>query len=109
MGYNSNSASYRIFNKRTLIVKSSIHVTFDESNLSKAENDSTSDVDRLTTDLGNLDLLKDDDATPEPDIVDQDAPEANEGLPKERSWTKHHPASNIIRNPDQGVTTRRRF
>ena len=56
-----------------------------------------------------MDLLKDDDATPEPIIVAQDAPEANEGQPKERRWTKHHPASNIIENLDQGVTTRRRF
>ena len=98
MGYNSNSASYKTFNKRTLIVESSVHVTFDESNLPKVENGSTFDVDRLTTDLEDLDLLKDDDATPEPVIVDQDAPEADEGLPKERRWTKHHPASNIIKN-----------
>ena len=56
-----------------------------------------------------MDLLKDDEAVPEPIIVDQDAPEADEELPKERRWTKHHPASNIIENLDQGVTTRRRF
>ena len=109
LGYNLNSASYRIFNKRTLIVESSLHVTFDESNLSKAQNGSASVVDRLTIDLEDLDLLKDDDATPEPVIVDQDAPEADEGLPKERRWTKHHPASNIIKDLDQRVTTRGRF
>ena len=39
LGYDSNSASYRIFNKKTLIVESSVHVTFDESNLPKAECD----------------------------------------------------------------------
>ena len=109
MGYNSNSASYRIFNKRTLIVKSSVHITVDESNLPKIENGSTSDVNRLTTDLEDLDLLKDDEAAPEPIIVDQDAPEADEGLPKEQRWTKHHPALNIIENPDQGVTIRKRL
>ena len=98
-----------MFNKRTLTIESSVHVTFDESNLPKAENGSTSDVDRITTDLEDLDLLKDDDPTPEPVIVDQVAPEVDEGLSKERRWTKHHPASNIIGNPDQGVTTRRRF
>ena len=109
LGYNSNSASYKVFNKRTLIIESSVHVTFDESNLPKAENDSASDVDRLTTDLEDVDLLKDDEATPEPIIVDQDAPEADEDLPKERRWTKHHSTSNIIKNPNQGVTTRGRF
>ena len=84
LGYDSNSASYRIFNKRTLIVETSVHVTFDESNLSKAENGSASDVDRITTDLEDLDLLKDDEAVSEPIIVDQDAPEADEELLKER-------------------------
>ena len=70
LGYNSNSASYRVFNKRTLIVESSVHVTFDESNLPKAEIDSASDVDMITTDLEDLDLLKDDVAAPELIIVD---------------------------------------
>ena len=83
LGYNSNSTSYRVFNKRTLIVESSVHVTFDESNRPKIENSSTYKVDRITTDLEDLDLLKNDEVVPEPILVDQDAPEANEGLPKE--------------------------
>ena len=86
LGYDSNSASYRIFNKRTLIVKISIHVTFDESNLPKVENGSASDVDKITTELEDLDLLKDDEDVPET-IVDQDAPEVDEELSKERRWT----------------------
>ena len=100
LGYDFNSASYKIFNKRTLIVETSVHVTFDESNLPKVENRSASDIDRVTTKLEDLDLLKDDEAIPEPTIVDQDAPEAAEELPKERRWTKHHPTSNIIENLD---------
>ena len=75
----------------------------------KAENGSASDVDRITSELEDLDLLKDDEIIPEPTIVDQDAPKVAEELPKERRWTKHHPTSNIIENPDQGVTTRGRF
>ena len=109
MGYDSNSASYEIFNKRTLIVETSVHVTFDESNLPKAENGSASNVDKITTGLEDLYLLKDDVDVSEPIIIDQDAPEAAEELPKERRWTKHHLTSNIIENPDQGVTTRGRF
>ena len=62
--YDSNSASYRVFNKRTLTVETSVHVTFDESNLPKAENGSASDIDRLTTELEDLNLLKDDEAIP---------------------------------------------
>ena len=84
LGYNSNSASYKIFNKRTLIVETSIHVTFDESNLSKVENGSASHIDKLTTELEDLDLLKDDESILEPTTVEQDVPEAVEELPKER-------------------------
>ena len=79
----SNSSSYRIFNKRTLSIESLVHITFDESNLPKAENDSASDVDKLTIELENLDLLKDDEVILEPISVEQDAPEATEELPKE--------------------------
>ena len=95
--------------KRTLTVETSIHVTFNESNLSKVENGSASDVDRLTTNLEDLDLLKDDEVTPEQTTVERDALEAAEELSKERRWTKYHPASNIIENPNQGVTTRGRL
>ena len=83
LGYDSNSTSYRIFNKRNLTVESSVRITFDESNLPKAEKGSASDVDRITSELEDLDLLKDDEVIPEPTIVDQDAPEAAEELPKE--------------------------
>ena len=64
-----------MFNKRTLTVEISVHVTFDESNLSKIEKDSAFDVDRLSIELEDLDLLKDDEAIPKPTTVEQDAPE----------------------------------
>ena len=69
--------------KKTLTVETSIHVTFDEYNLPKVENGSASDVNRLTTELEDLDVLKDDEAIPEPISVEQDASEAAEELPKE--------------------------
>ena len=31
LGYSSISKAYRVFNKRTLVVKESIHITFDET------------------------------------------------------------------------------
>ena len=57
-----------------------------------------------------MDLIKNDEAVApaEPD-AEEDAPTDVEDLLKERRWTKHHPASNIIENPDQRVTTRARF
>ena len=37
LGYLNSSKAYRVYNKRTLVVEESIHVTFDESNPSFAE------------------------------------------------------------------------
>ena len=34
LGYSNISKAYRIYNKRTLVIEESTHVTFDESNLS---------------------------------------------------------------------------
>ena len=46
LGYSSSSKAYRVFNKRTLVIEESIHVTFDESNSLDKEKGSTSyDVD----------------------------------------------------------------
>ena len=32
LGYSNSSKAYRVYNKRTLVVEESMHVTFDESN-----------------------------------------------------------------------------
>ena len=37
LGYSNSSKAYRVYNKRTLVVEESMHVTFDESNPSSAE------------------------------------------------------------------------
>ena len=37
LGYSNSSKAYRVYNKRTLIVEESMHVTFDESNPSSME------------------------------------------------------------------------
>ncbi|KAH9669926.1 hypothetical protein KPL70_021986 [Citrus sinensis] len=37
LGYSNSSKTYRVYNKRTLIVEESMHVTFDESNPSSTE------------------------------------------------------------------------
>ena len=57
LGYDSNSSYYKVFNKRTLTVESSVHVTFDETNLPKAEKNSSFD-DRLTDELEDFNLTK---------------------------------------------------
>ena len=37
LGYSNSSKAYRVYNKRTLVVEESMHVTFDESNPSSVE------------------------------------------------------------------------
>ncbi|KAH9697997.1 hypothetical protein KPL71_023833 [Citrus sinensis] len=37
LGYSNSSKAYRVYNKRTLVVEKSMHVTFDESNPSSTE------------------------------------------------------------------------
>ena len=37
LGYSNSSKAYRVYNKRTLVVEESMHITIDESNLSSAE------------------------------------------------------------------------
>ena len=82
--YESNSSSYKIFNKRTLTVKSSVHVTFDESNLPKVEKGVSPDIDRLTEELEDLELNNNDEvvAEIEPTIY-KDVLADTEDLPKE--------------------------
>ena len=37
LGYSNTSKAYRVYNKRTLVVEESMHITFDESNPSSIE------------------------------------------------------------------------
>ena len=89
--YESNSSSYRIFNKRTLTIESLVHITFDESNLSKAEKGDSPDVDKLIDDFEDLDLIKDDEvvALIEP-AIEVDIPAEAEDLPRESFSFQHH-------------------
>ena len=43
LGYSNSSKAYRVYNKRTLVVEESMHVTLDESNPSSAEKGITYD------------------------------------------------------------------
>ena len=55
LGYSIHSKAYRVYNKRTLVVEESIHVTFDEHNSisRKVIND---DVEEVEQNLENLDI-----------------------------------------------------
>ena len=48
LGYSTNSKAYRVFNKRTLIVEKSVHVMFDEANLTPSKKEECIDNDERT-------------------------------------------------------------
>ncbi|KAH9685562.1 Integrase catalytic domain-containing protein [Citrus sinensis] len=112
LGYSNSSKAYRVYNKRTLVVEESMHVTFDESNLSSTKK-----------------VVVDDDAGEEEQEEEasndnqEDAPhgiqeehheepnvEQNEGtsqtLPKEWRYVSSHPKDVILGDPSRGITTR---
>ena len=50
LGYSTASKAYRVFNKRTLVVKESVHVVFDES----SSLDPRKDICSVDDDAGEL-------------------------------------------------------
>ena len=66
LGYSLTSKAYRVFNKRTLVVEESIHVSFDDNmpldrinnmctNLDKVKLDEKNDNNELKEDRSNID------------------------------------------------------
>ena len=56
LGYFINSKAYRVFNKRTLAVEESMHVTFDESNPFSMEKVFVDDDVVLSKEIQNINL-----------------------------------------------------
>ena len=86
-------ARHRVFNKRTLVVEESIHVTFDETNTLVSRSDEADETDPSASNLnevqapeanlpGNIKEAEMDEKEPIPTVTQQQI-EVNEGLPKE--------------------------
>ncbi|KAL6342996.1 hypothetical protein AAG906_017016 [Vitis piasezkii] len=56
LGYSTSSKAFRVFNKRTMVLKKSIHVIFYESNHSLQERESFDDDLGLETSMGKLQI-----------------------------------------------------
>ncbi|KAH9686889.1 hypothetical protein KPL70_014556 [Citrus sinensis] len=89
LGYSNSSKAYRVYNKRTLVVEESMHVTFDESNPSSTEK-----------------VVVDDNAEEEQqeEALNDNHEDAPHGIQEE-----HHEETNAAQNegdPSRGVTTR---
>ena len=56
LGYSSYSKTYRVFNKKTMVVEESVHVVFDESNKSLERRESVNDDVGLDFSMGRLQI-----------------------------------------------------
>ncbi|KAH9763962.1 Integrase catalytic domain-containing protein [Citrus sinensis] len=111
LGYSNSSKAYRVYNKRTLVVEESMHVTFDESNPSSTEKVVVDDnaEEEQQEEAPN----RNQENTP-PGIQEEHHEETNaeqnEGtsqtLPKEWRYVSSHPKDVILGDPSRGVTTR---
>nr|XP_012574012.1 uncharacterized protein LOC105852565 [Cicer arietinum] len=95
IGYSLSSKAFIIFNKRTLLVEESMHVSFDESNPLKENKIVFYDDDDFISDTSKDN--QDDQPTQENEVnIEQQ--DQNDNLPKEWRTYKDHPVYNIIGN-----------
>ncbi|KAH9704455.1 Integrase catalytic domain-containing protein [Citrus sinensis] len=111
LGYSNSSKAYRVYNKRTLVVEESMHVTFDESNPSSTEKVIVDDnAEEQQQEEASNDNQKDAPHGIQEEHHEETNVEQNEGtsqtLPKEWRYVSSHPKYVILGDPSRGVTTR---
>ncbi|KAH9671200.1 hypothetical protein KPL70_017266 [Citrus sinensis] len=111
LGYSNSSKAYRVYNKRTLVVEESMHVTFDEFNHSSTEKvvvDDNAEEEQQEETLN--DNQEDAPRGIQEEHHEETNAEQNEGtsqaLPKEWRYISSHPKDVILGDPSRGVTTR---
>ena len=111
LGYSLHSKAYRVFNKRTLIVQESIHVSFDESNPFANNNKDEDDVLVLNKSVNELKLNENvnssvDDSINVEKTPNKDKENNDSSLPKSWKFVNNHPFENILGEPSSGILTR---
>jgi len=105
LGYSLHSKAYIIYNKRTMTIEESIHVSFDESNVISPRKDI---LDDITESLEQM-HIHGKDSKGKGKGSNKDPPvevKANNDLPKEWKASRDHPLDNILGDISKGVTTR---
>ena len=105
LGYSLQSKAYRIYNKRTMNIEESIHVTFDESNAILSRKNM---LDDIADSLEHMNIHEQDSKGNDKGN-NEDPPEegkSNDALPREWKTSRDHPLDNIIGDISKGVTTR---
>ncbi|KAH9783400.1 Integrase catalytic domain-containing protein [Citrus sinensis] len=111
LGYSNSSKAYRVYNKRTLVVEESMHVTFDETNPSSTEKIIVDDnAEEEQQEEASNDNQEDAPPGIQEEHHEEPNTEQNEGtsqtLPKEWRYVSSHPKDVILGDPSRGVTTR---
>jgi len=119
LGYSQHGYAYRVYNKRTMLVKESVHVNFDETNQVMQERPKTCADDEISitqqagTELENkteeTSVLPEIQSTvPEDQFAEQEvvADRISSGLPKEWRVPRNLSLDNVIGRVQKGVSTR---
>ncbi|GKV40372.1 hypothetical protein SLEP1_g48027 [Rubroshorea leprosula] len=106
LGYSLTSRAYRVYNKRTLVVEESMHVTFAENNVSPRKVVLDDDAGEIQTRFGEL-HLEENSGKGEGSQKHNDVP--CQDFPKTWKFKKDHPKDQIIGDIENGVTTRSHF
>ena len=108
LGYSNSSKAYRVYNKRTLFVKKSMHVTFDESNPSSAEKVVVDDANEELHEDSSKDNQNDAPLRNQEEQHEETNVEKNKGisqsLPNEWRYVSSHLKDLILGDPSRGVT-----
>ena len=105
LGYSLSSKSFRIYNKRTLTIEESMHVSFDESNTSKEEVVICDDDDSI--DLPHENSCEGGKIVNPEQTHELSHQNGNDdGLLQEWRTHRDHPIDNIIGDISKGVSTR---
>ncbi|KAH9768937.1 Integrase catalytic domain-containing protein [Citrus sinensis] len=110
LGYSNSSKAYRVYNKRTLVVEESMHVTFDESNPSSEKVVVDDNAEEEQQEEASNDNQKDAPHGIQEEHHEETNAKQNEGnsqiLPKEWRYVSSHPKDVNLGDPSRGVTTR---
>jgi len=120
LGYSLHGHAYRTFNKRTMLVEESMHITFDETNQNMQENSKTVTDDEFPNiqqaDIGLENKLEDTSKQTDVQSNDQGVQSTesrvgtdivNSGLSREWRVLRNLSLDNVIGQVHKGVSTRR--